>query len=380
MRTKLRAWVGLLVVASLWGWTACSSTKPKGGGGTGALLVATQGDMAVSSFQVDLDTGKLTTQGMSVTTGGSAPTTMVITPDGSTAFVANKGSNDIARYTVNSDGTVGAVSGNQAVSGVSPVSLAVDPSGTFLFVANQGSDDISIYSISGTTLTEVADSPFPTAPDPVAVAVAPNLDVLYVANNVNGTVSAYDFDSTTGELTMPVPGSPFSTGGVAPSGLAIATTANGTFLYAANAGSNNVSAFAVCATVTTSCLVPDGSLTPLSGSPYSAQLGPVALAATPSGEFLYAVDKGSNQVSAYKISAATGELTPASPATISTGLNPVAIGIPSTGHYVYVTNFGGASVSSYRIVKDSAGVETGALQLVEAPVVTAGQPAAVALK
>jgi 6-phosphogluconolactonase (cycloisomerase 2 family) len=73
-------------------------------------------------------------------------------------------------------------------------------------------------------------------------------------------------------------------------------------------------------------------------------------------------------------------LTATAPATISTGLTPVAIGIPSTGDFVYVANFGAASVSSYRIVKNSSGVPTGALQLVEGPELTAGQPSAVALR
>jgi DNA-binding beta-propeller fold protein YncE len=337
--------------------------------------------MAVSSFQVDLDKGGLSNHSAGVSTGaGSAPIAMVITPDGNTAFVANQGSNDIASFTISSDGTVSAGSANQAIIGGSnPVSLAVDSAGTFLFVANQGSDNISVYSISGTVLTEVAGSPFPTGPDPVAVAVASNTNFLYVANNLNGTVSAYSFDSVSGALTG-VPGSPYATGGITPSGLATAATANGTFLYTANSGSNNVSAFVICAAVTTTCLVPDGSLTLVSGSPFSAQIGPVALAATPGGESLHVVDKGSNQVSSYTISAATGALTATAPATISTGLTPVAIGIPSTGDFVYVANFGAASVSSYRIVKNSSGVPTGALQLVEGPELTAGQPSAVALR
>jgi 6-phosphogluconolactonase (cycloisomerase 2 family) len=377
----------MLVVASLAGWTACGSSGAPGSGATGTLLVATQGDMAVSSFQVDLDKGGLSHHSAGVSTGaGSFPIAMVITPDGNTAFVANQGSNDIASFTISSDGTLSSGGVNQAiVGGSNPVSLAVDPSGAFLFVANQGSDNISVYAISGATLTEVASSPFAVDPDPSAVVVAPNLDVLYVANNMNATVAAYEFDPATGALTMPVPGSPYATGGIAPSGLATAVTTfsggtpGGTFLYTANAGSNNVSGFIICAAVTTTCPVADGSLIPV-GAPFSAQLGPVALAATPGGEFLYVVDKGSNQVSSYTISAGTGALTATSPATISTGLTPVAIGLPSGGGLVYVANFGAASVSNYRIVKDANGTPTGALQLVAGPVSCAGQPAAVALK
>ncbi|MBZ5597165.1 MAG: lactonase family protein [Acidobacteriia bacterium] len=393
MLMRFRVWVSLVAVASLGVLTACSSSSsPGGGGGTGDLLVASQGDMTVSSFQVDLSTGKLSAQGAGVTTGpASVPTAMVITPDGNTAFVANSSFDTsvqpptplagfIAGFSLSSDGTVSA-SGMTVLPPVNlvnqePVSLAVDGGGKFLFVADPVTDTISVFTISGTTLTPAGA--IQTGPTPVALAVPPANNLLYAANNINGTVSAYTFDSTTGALA-PVAGSPYVTGGITPSGLATAATANGTFLYAANSGSNNVSAFAICAAVTTTCPVADGSLISV-GTPVSAQLGPVALAVTPGGEFLYVVDKGSNQVSSYTISAATGALTATTPATISTGLTPVAVGIPSTGQYVYVANFGAASISSYRITKNSAGVLTGTLQLVDKPTIAAGQPSAVALK
>jgi 6-phosphogluconolactonase (cycloisomerase 2 family) len=157
-------------------------------------------------------------------------------------------------------------------------------------------------------------------------------------------------------------------------------------LYVANSGSNNVSAFVICTTVTTLCPVADGSLTQVAGtdgvggSPFPAQLGPGAIVAAPSGEFLYVADKQANQISSYTISPATGALTPTAPATISTGVTPVAIGIPSTGDFVYVTNIGAASISAYSVVKDTSGKLTGALKLADRPVITANQPAAVALK
>jgi 6-phosphogluconolactonase len=395
MRMRLRAWVTVLVVASLSLWTGCSSSSSSGGGGTGDLLVATQGDRSVSSFQVDLGNGKLSAQGTSVTTGmNSVPSAMAITPDGNTLFVANNGSNDIARFMINSDGTVTGVTPNQPattnpmVMAVDPTSLAVDSGGKFLFVANQGSDNISIFSISGTTLTEVAGSPFPTDPDPAGIAVAPSNNFLYVSNNINGTVSAYTFDSTTGALTA-IAGSPYTTTGpaapgITPTGLAIAAAssgnASGTFLYVANSGSSNVSAFVICTTVTNSCPAADGSLTPVAGSPFSAQPGPVAMAVAPAGAFLYVADRQANQVSSYKIAAATGVLTGTTPANISTGFQPVSIAMPSTGEFVYVTNIGSASISSYSIVKDTNGNPTGALKLADKPVITANQPAAVALK
>ena len=121
--------------------------------------------------------------------------------------------------------------------------------------------------------------------------------------------------------------------GTAPSGMAI--TPDGGFLYVANSGSSNVSGFAVCNQIVTSCSVPtspDGTLTPVSGSPFSAGLGPSAIAVAFSGKFLFVVDRQSNQVSEYKLATGTGELTPNTQATISTGGTPTSIAIRAGNH------------------------------------------------
>ena len=125
-------------------------------------------------------------------------------------------------------------------------------------------EKFSRFSIgSGASLTEIAGSPFPAAPNPVAVRASGSF--LYVANDVSGVVSAYSFDSASGTLT-PVPGPSF-TAGTTPSGVAV--TPDGKFLYATNSGSNNVSAFSINS---------DGSLTSISSSPFSAGVGPVSSA------------------------------------------------------------------------------------------------------
>src|SRR5581483_4545515 len=288
MPISSRGMVRALVLFLLSVLVACSSNSSSTNAGTGILLAASQGNSTVASYQVNLNTGILTQQGGEVTTGStSIPTAILLTPSGDAAFVANRQTNDIARFSVNSDATVSAVTPNQPASSnapglaVAPVSMATDSGGKFLFVANQTSDTISIFSISGTSLTEVAGSPFPTTANPTSVAVAPNSNFVYVTNDVNGTVSGYVFDSTTGAITASVPGSPYAVG-ASPSGLAFATPQNGsaqsmTFLYVTNFASNNVHGFATCVAPSAVCLAGDGSLVSV-GSPVSAGLGPIAAA------------------------------------------------------------------------------------------------------
>ncbi|HMH02426.1 MAG TPA: beta-propeller fold lactonase family protein, partial [Terriglobales bacterium] len=188
-----------------------------------------------------------------------------------------------------------------------------------------------------------------------------------------------------GILTRLTPGATASVG-TAPSGMAI--TPDGGFLYVSNSGSSNVSAFAICNQVVTSCGIPtspDGALTSVAGSPFSAGLGPTSILVTPSGKFLFVVDRQSNQISEYKIATGTGVLTPNTQASISTGANPAGLALRTgttivsatqgTTDYLYVANLGASTMTGYSF--DST---VGVLGLLGSPVITGGQPSGVAMK
>jgi 6-phosphogluconolactonase (cycloisomerase 2 family) len=372
---------------------ACSSSSSSTSSGTGALFVTTQGDSLVSAFAIDLSKGTISSNGKGVATG-TTPSVMISTPAGDALFVSNKGTNDISTYKVNSDGTLTAASGTQA-TGMTPVSMATDSAGHFLFVANQGqqidpaSGTVSVFSIQSATLTEAPRSPFRTAAPlassgtgPSAVAVTPDGKFLYVANQFDSTVTQYLVDAGSGALTQGLD----VAAGTSPSALAV--TPDGGFLYVGNGGSSNVSAFAICGQVVTSCAdptKPDGHLTPVAGSPFSAGLGPAFIVVAPSGKFLFVVNRLSNQISQYKISTGTGALTANTQATIGTGANPVWAAVRAgttvitatggTTDFFYVANLGSSSISVYGF--DST---VGLLGLVGGPVSTGGSPSALATK
>jgi len=395
MRTRSGGVVRALVLGLLAVLVGCSSNSSSTNSGTGFLLVTSQGDSTIASYQINLNTGLLTQQGGEVTTGtGSMPVFILLTPSGNAAFVANRQTNDIARFTVNSDGTFTAVTPNQPTSSnapasaIAPISMATDSGGKFLFVANQSSDTISVFAISGTSLTEVAGSPFPTGANPTGVAVAPNSNFVYVTNDVNGTVSGYTFDANSGAITGTVPGSPYTVGAT-PSALAFATPQNGnaqgmTFLYVTSFASNNVSGFVSCVAASAVCLAADGSLVSV-GAPVSSGLGPTAATVTTvdavtndpttATDYLYVVARSSNQVSQYKIAAGTGVLTALAPASVSTGVNPAGIGITADGSYVYVPNQGASTFSAFHIAP-----ATGVLGPVQMTLTTPALPSAVAAK
>jgi 6-phosphogluconolactonase (cycloisomerase 2 family) len=400
MGTRFRFLAGILV-AFLLGLTACSDSSS--GSGTGALFVATQGDSSVSAFSIDLTEGTITANGGEIPTGHT-PSAMLLIPQGTALFVLNSNSaippnsppctlpspGTISAYTVGSDGTLSAASGS-AQTGVAPVAMAVDGGGHFLFVANQGqqcnpaSATVSVFSIQNTTLTPVPGSPFAvtgispaSGAGPSGVAVTPDGKFIYVADQFDSSVAEFAVDSA-GALfqgvTVPV--------GTTPSAATI--TPDGGFLYVAN--SSSVSAFAICNQVVTTCgnpNSPDGTLTPVTGSPFSAGINPVAMVVTPSGKFLYVVNRLSNQISEFKLAPGTGVLTPNAQPSISTGSNPVSATIRlgtttntdtgGTTTYLYVANLGASTISVYSF--DST---IGTLGLVGSQVtLTGGQPSAVA--
>jgi 6-phosphogluconolactonase (cycloisomerase 2 family) len=358
MRMKFRFVVGVLFLISLCILTSCSNstTTTSTNLGTGYLWVSSAGNTSIQPYTIDFNDGELTSNGNPVTTG-TAPSAVIVAPSGKAMFTANRGANSVSAYTINGDGTLTEGSTTYP-TGQTPVSLAMDPGGKFLFVANQADSTISVFSVSGTTLTAVGafSTSDPTYPNqqqtaPSALTVSASGNYLYVANQLTNAVSGFQYDSTSGALT---PLTTFSVpAGTNPTALVMLPTLTAypgsSFLYVANSGSNNISAFAACTVASASCSTPNGLLTEVSGSPFSAGINPVSLAVTPGGAFLYAADSQSNELSGYKIGASTGFLTPTTTATFSTGTTPIWVSVPPEGLYVYVANYGSGSITAYGI-------------------------------
>ena len=89
------------------------------------------------------------------------------------------------------------------------------------------------------------------------------------------------------------------------------------FVYVANAGSNNISGFKLSS----------GVLAPLPGLAFAAGMQPSSVAVDPTGKFAYAANSGSGNISAYAVDAATGELTNLSGSPFPVGLLPAAIAV-----------------------------------------------------
>jgi 6-phosphogluconolactonase len=182
-------------------------------------------------------------------------------------------------FSLSNLGVPALIAGSPFLSGGS-LELAADPSGRFLFVPEiDPPNGVSAFTIDSTTgaLTLVPGSPFLFAGQtvlnsrPFGIVVDSTGQFVYVALQATNQVAAFSIVSGNGAL-MPVPGSPFPAGNTP---FLFATT--GKFLYVSNALDGTVSGYSIDPT--------SGVLTPLAGFPFS--LPAASIVADPSGKFLY---------------------------------------------------------------------------------------------
>src|SRR4030067_543747 len=95
---------------------------------------------------------------------------------------------------------------------------------------------------------------------------------------------------------------------------------------------------------------------------------PYSVSADPSGKFVYVANDGSTNVSAYTINATTGTLTSVG-AAVAAGTNPVFVTVDPSGRFVYVTNSDSDDISAYTI-----NASTGALTSIGTAVTAGGGP------
>ena len=297
------------------------------------VYVANEGGVSggnIPAFTIAPQTGDLTAISGSPFDVGDRPVTVTVDPSGRFAFT-----NHTALSAYGIDPSSGALTFLSQVPGPTGggygIKSAVDPAGRFLFQlgADAAGDKVYVFAInpSNGALSAVSGSPYATGTSPTWVAADSSGRFLYVVSGTDKTISAYAIDPGYGRLT-PIAGSPFSTVGAY--GMAIDPT--GRFLYAtydvsANAG--YVSGFAIDPST--------GALSPILGSPFATGIDPNNVSADPSGRFLYVANigngsTGSDTISGYAIDPTTGALTPLTGSPFEADIQPYSLAITGVIH------------------------------------------------
>jgi len=159
-----------------------------------------------------------------------------------------------------------------------------------------------------------------------------------VANSGTGTVSGFSVDTATGALTA-LFGSPYPVG-TNPQDLTI--DPSGQFLYVANEGSDNVTAFFIEPATSPT----PGALT--SPNTVNAGDGPRSVAVAAGGKYAYAANYNTGTISIFSVDATTGDLTAAG--TMSDPIAaPRSLRADPSGNFLFVTSETGKFVQRYQI-------------------------------
>jgi 6-phosphogluconolactonase len=308
------------------------------------MYVVGQGDNAIRGL-AEKTTGDLTPLAVASFSTNPRPVAIALHPSKNFLYVPNLTSNTVSGFNVDH------ISGLLSPIGTAlpptpvqsqPVAVGINSAGTFLYVLNQGSASISAFNIDAARgiLTEIAGSPFPTAANPQSMAVSPSAGFLYVGNGTLGTISGFAI-AANGSLAA-VAGSPFSAGaGATLAGITI--DPKGQFLFAADSANNKIVSFAISSS---------GVLGGVAGSPFAAGTKPVAIAVDSTATFLYSANQGSNNVSAFKITAGVLAEVSGSPyAVVTSGTvgtpQPAFLTVDVSNTFLYVGNSGTTSISAF---------------------------------
>jgi len=283
------------------------------------------GNGQVTAYHVDSASGAISqVDGTPVSSQGANPVAEATAPNGQFLYIANHGSNNVAEFTIGTDGQL-AFGHAYTTPGSEPVSLAINAAGTLLFVLDYYGPGFS-----------------DTTPGTGILVVYPI--------NADGTL-----------------GSPVANGGVAyttvqcfPGGVAV--SADGHYAYVSNTNSVIVTVSppstptppatpAGCpaqGTISGFAIGSSGTLTSVPGSPFPAGTTPTAIAVDLTSRFVYATDSVQNQIIVYTILGG-GTLQPLTNGPFATGTFPVGIVIDPRDKYIYITNFNSSSISGYTI-------------------------------
>jgi 6-phosphogluconolactonase len=318
-------------------------TNSGGGSNTGDYIyVGNSNDPYIAGFGVS-SSGALSVLSGSPYNNGVAAQSLAVTP--ANTFLYAGTTNGIYLYAINSNGSIAIQNKGSAVAqDMVATQMQVDSTGNYLLAAGFGTaigaQAIGIYTINTSTglLTAVTGSPLalytgngstPTVVTPTGLLITPNNSYVYVSLSTlgvqiltlgaNGALSA----GSTPSLLLP--------------------TSTSTSPVDRGLASDPLSAFLFVAETNTGLRVlsigTGGSLKEVSGSPYAAGTGPTGVLLDTTGSYVYVANKGSNNISAFTLTAASGKLTAVAGSPFASGgTNPIALVNDNSKKFVAVIN------------------------------------------
>lgn len=266
--------------------------------------VRSQPFLAVS-FAIDPKTGLLSHIGNGPLADSMA--NIAVDRGGKVLFSASYGGNKVALNPLQPNGVVAAP--KQVIpTGLNAHAFLPSPDNHFVFATNLGSDQVLRFAFDAAAGTLAPSDPpavkTPEKSGPRHFVFHPNGRFVYLIHELNGDVAAYSYEAKSGawgeiQRTTALPeGFSGKDSGQKPWAADIHITPDGRFLYASERTTNTITAYKVDAT--------SGKLTTIGSVPTEKQ--PRGFNIDPSGRYLAAVGELSDGMTVYAIDQTSGAL------------------------------------------------------------------------
>jgi 6-phosphogluconolactonase len=283
--------------------------------------------------------------------GSSTP--LALSPDHTLLFAGIRAQ----PYTVLSF-AIDAKSGHLTYRGRGPLAdsmanIATDRSGKFLFSASYGGNKVALNPIQADGIVQAPKEVIPTGLNAHAFLPSPDNHFVFATNLGSDQILSFRFDAATGTLA---PNDPAAIKVAEKNGPRhFAFHPNGKFVYLLNELSANLLVFSYDAAHGTWQQIQEASALPqgFNGKPWAADIH-----LTPDGRFLYASERGSNTIAAFKVDAESGKVAPLG--SVPTEKQPRGFAIDPSGHVLAAVGEVSNGMSVYAIDQAS-----GALKLLQ---------------
>jgi 6-phosphogluconolactonase len=284
----------------------------------------------ISVFKLDAATGEMIPVQTAAFAGVDKPgssTPLAVSPD-RRVLIAGVRSQPYAAVSFAIDPKTGELKpiGNGPLAD-SMANIAFDHTGKFLFSASYGGNKVAVNPVQANGVVGAPAQVIPTGLNAHAFLPSPDNRFAFATNLGSDQVLAFAFDAAAGALT-PIESATIKT--PAKSGPRhFIFHPNGKFIYLLHELNADLAVYAYDTDkgswreVQRTTALPQG----FSGKPWAADLH-----ITPNGQFLYASERGSNTLAAYKVDAATGQLTTVE--SVPTETQPRGFNIDPSGRYL----------------------------------------------
>jgi 6-phosphogluconolactonase len=268
---------------------------------------------AVSSFAINPQSGAISFINR-VPSGGAGPAHVSAARSGRFAFVANYNGGTAAVLPLSVNGTLSAAVDTETFGATANThQILVDVTNSFVFVVNKGLSNIAQFDFDDDTGALTANTPATVALATGAgtrhIAFHPSAPFAYAINELDDTVVTLSYDATEGTLApvQTLSSLPVGANGGNNTGAEIVVAPSGNFVYASNRGDDSIAIFAV-----------DAATRQLSLVDHQATGGatPRSFTLEPSGRRMLVANQGANEVVSFSVDTTTGLLTETSSVSV----------------------------------------------------------------